>query len=200
MCLCLSCKGHCIVAMFRIVYYNYQLLTKFYSGPGSSVGIVTGYGLGGPGIESRWGRDFPHLFRPALVPTQPPVQWVLVKSGRGVKLTPHPLLVPWSRKSRAIPLLPPMGHTACTEPQCLYKGALYLFFPYSKHVCILSAFIARTSPLLYVVCIELLVSTKILFVFQGVTFPSMHAILARWIPPLERSTFSSYVYAGKLQS
>jgi hypothetical protein len=20
-----------------------------------------------------------------------------------------------------------MGHTACTEPQCLYKGALYLF-------------------------------------------------------------------------
>ena len=30
-----------------------------------------------------------------------------VKSGRGVKLTPHPLLVTWSRKSRAIPLLPP---------------------------------------------------------------------------------------------
>jgi len=29
-----------------------------------------------------------------------------VKSGRGVTLTPHPLVVPWSRKSRAIPLLP----------------------------------------------------------------------------------------------
>ena len=29
-----------------------------------------------------------------------------VKSGRGVTLTPHPLLVPWSRKSRAILLLP----------------------------------------------------------------------------------------------
>jgi len=29
-----------------------------------------------------------------------------VKSGRGVKLTPYPLLVPWTRKSRAIPLLP----------------------------------------------------------------------------------------------
>jgi len=29
-----------------------------------------------------------------------------VKCGRGVLLTPHPLLVPWSRKSRAIPLLP----------------------------------------------------------------------------------------------
>ena len=29
-----------------------------------------------------------------------------VKSGRGVTLTPHHLLVPWSRKSRAIPLRP----------------------------------------------------------------------------------------------
>jgi len=29
-----------------------------------------------------------------------------VKSGQGVTLTPHPLIVPWSRKSRAIPLLP----------------------------------------------------------------------------------------------
>ena len=29
-----------------------------------------------------------------------------VKSGRGVTMTPHHLLVPWSRKSRAIPLLP----------------------------------------------------------------------------------------------
>jgi hypothetical protein len=27
-------------------------------GPGSSVGIATGYGLDGPGIESQWGRDF----------------------------------------------------------------------------------------------------------------------------------------------
>ena len=29
-----------------------------------------------------------------------------VKCGRGVTLTPHPLLVPWPIKSRAIPLLP----------------------------------------------------------------------------------------------
>jgi hypothetical protein len=45
-------------------------------GPGSSVGIVTAYGLDGPGIEARWGRDFPHLSRPAVRPTQPPVKWV----------------------------------------------------------------------------------------------------------------------------
>jgi hypothetical protein len=40
------------------------------------VGIATRYWLEGPGIESRWGRDFPHLSRPVMRPTQPPVQWV----------------------------------------------------------------------------------------------------------------------------
>jgi hypothetical protein len=39
-------------------------------------GIATRYGLDGPGIESQWGRDFPHPPKPALGPTQPPVQWV----------------------------------------------------------------------------------------------------------------------------
>ena len=34
----------------------------------SVVGIVTGYGLDGLGIKSRWGQDFPHLSRPALGP------------------------------------------------------------------------------------------------------------------------------------
>lgn len=31
---------------------------------------------------------------------------------------------------------------------------------------------------------------------EGVTFPAMHAMLARWVPPLERSKFAALVYAG----
>jgi hypothetical protein len=34
--------------------------TYFCCGPGISVGTATGYGLDGPGIESRWGCDFFH--------------------------------------------------------------------------------------------------------------------------------------------
>jgi hypothetical protein len=55
----------------------FKVHTMHINGPGSSVGIATGYGLGGLGIESRWGQDFSHTSRPALGPTQPPVQWVL---------------------------------------------------------------------------------------------------------------------------
>jgi len=42
----------------------------------SSVGIATGYGLDGPEVESRYRRDILHLFRLALGPTQPPIQWI----------------------------------------------------------------------------------------------------------------------------
>ena len=91
-------------------------------GPGSVVGIATGYELDSPGIESRWGARFsaPVQTGPGAHPascTMGTGYFPGVKSGRGVTLTSHALLVPCSRKGRAIYLLPPMGRTACTEPQ-----------------------------------------------------------------------------------
>ena len=77
-----------------------NIMSLIASGPGKVVGIATGYGLGGPGIESRWGE----IFR--LCPNRPwgPPSLLYngyrvflgVKSGRGVMLAPHPLLVPCS--------------------------------------------------------------------------------------------------------
>ena len=87
-----------------------QLIPKL-ERPGSSVGIATGYGLDGPGIESWWGARFsaPVQTSPGAHPASSTMgtgSFLGVKSGRGVTLTPHPLLVPWSWKVRAIPLLP----------------------------------------------------------------------------------------------
>jgi len=79
-------------------------------GPGSSVGIATGYGLDGRGSNPSGGRDFPHLSRPALGPTQPPVKCVpglsRGKERPGRDADPSPFPASWSRKSRVIPLLP----------------------------------------------------------------------------------------------
>jgi len=67
-------------------------------GPGSSVGIATDYGLDGPG-SNPGGDEVFRPSRPGLRPIQPPVKMGTgsfpgIKSGRGVLLTTHPLLVP----------------------------------------------------------------------------------------------------------
>ena len=60
------------------------LLLLLLVGRDSVVGTETGYELGGPGIESRWGRDYPHPFRLALGYTQPSIHWgpVLLPGGK----------------------------------------------------------------------------------------------------------------------
>ena len=76
-----------LMFIFGILYYL--------CGPGSVVGIATGYGLDGPGIESRWGARF---FAPVQTgPGAHPASCTMgtgsslgLKSGRGVKLAPHP--------------------------------------------------------------------------------------------------------------
>jgi hypothetical protein len=64
------------------------------NGPGSSVGIESGYGLDGPGIEFRWRRGVPHLSRPTVGLTQPSIYGYLVfpvftkRPGRDADLSP----------------------------------------------------------------------------------------------------------------
>jgi hypothetical protein len=58
------------------ISYGLPLLPNYTIGRDSTIVITTRYGVGGPGIESRWGRDFPHPSRPALGLTPPPIQWV----------------------------------------------------------------------------------------------------------------------------
>ena len=86
----------------------YKCNTKLIRVPRSVDGIATGYGLGDPGIESRWeGARFsaPVRTRPGAHPascTMGTGSFLGVKSGQGVTLIPHLLLVPWS----FIPVLP----------------------------------------------------------------------------------------------
>jgi len=102
-----------ILAVLRAAYKS--VLIPVVCGPGSVVGIATGYGLDGPEIEFRWGRDSPHLSRPALGPTKPRVQWV------------PGLFRGKERPGRDADLLPPSsaaGHE---------RVKLYLYSPYGPY-------------------------------------------------------------------
>ena len=64
------------ISIYINIYIYVCVCVCVNNGSGSVVGTATAYGLDSPGIESRWGGDFPHLSRPALRHTQPPAQWV----------------------------------------------------------------------------------------------------------------------------
>jgi hypothetical protein len=81
-------------------------------GPGSSVGVSTGYGLYGPGIESRWGARFsaPVQTGRGAHPASCRMgteSFPGVASGRGVTLITHPLLVPRSKNRVGLYLYSP---------------------------------------------------------------------------------------------
>jgi hypothetical protein len=78
----------------NVMHFLFSLL-RIKGGPISSVDIATGYGLEGPGIESRWGARFsaPLQTGPGAHPascTMGTGSFPEVESGRGVMLTPHP--------------------------------------------------------------------------------------------------------------
>jgi hypothetical protein len=83
-----------------VIVYKFIVLQYLNIGPGSSVGIATGYGLDGLWIESSWGE---------LSHTSPDRPWGphsllyngyrLFPGGKkrpGVTMIHHPLLLPWS--------------------------------------------------------------------------------------------------------
>jgi len=86
--------GHCLLN-FLVIEIKLMAVKMSFRGPGSSVGIVTGYGLDGPLIESRPGE----IFRPCGSPSLPYNEYRVFPGGkgsRGVGLTPHPHLRPRS--------------------------------------------------------------------------------------------------------
>ena len=68
-------KKQCFLSIKAVyIYYSKYFPCRNWD---SSVSTAPRYRLDGPGIEYWWGgRDFPHLSRLALRPTQPPIQWV----------------------------------------------------------------------------------------------------------------------------
>jgi len=82
------------------------------------VGTATRYGLVGPGTESRWGRDFPHLTRPTS--EAKPASYSMgtgsftgvKRPGRGAEHPPHP--APRLKKEYSYILLPLSAFVACS--------------------------------------------------------------------------------------
>jgi hypothetical protein len=107
-------------------------------GRNSSVGIATRYGMVGPGIESRWQRNFPHPSGTTLGSNQPPIPWVpgiyRGESDQSVALTTTPTSTEVKERVRLYiysPYGPSWPIRGCTLP------LLYLLLRDSvgNHVC-----------------------------------------------------------------
>jgi hypothetical protein len=102
------------------------------SGPGSSVGIATGYGLTVEGSNPGGGQIFRTCPDRPWGPPSLLYNWYRVFPGSkerpGRDADPSPPSSVVVKNEYSYTSTPPMGRTACTEPQCLYKGALYLSF------------------------------------------------------------------------
>jgi hypothetical protein len=113
---------------------HFAMRTLVCGGPGSSVGIATGYGLDGPGGRIPVGARFSAPVQtgrgahPASC-TMGTGSFPGVESGRGVTLTPHPLLVPRSKNIRVIPLLSLRASVACKKDE-----TYLLWFVFRRYV------------------------------------------------------------------
>jgi len=122
--------------VFEKNVYFYLRLPFIECGAGSVVGVATGYGLDGSGIESRWGE----IFRTSSDrPWGPPsllyngyrvFSGGKERPGRDADSSPPSSAV--VKKEQSYTSTPRMGCTACTGPQCLYRGALYLFLLFTE--------------------------------------------------------------------
>ena len=110
----------------------YLVIIQLSCGPGSSVGIATGYGLDASGIESRVGGEIFCICpdRPWGPPSLMYNGYRVFPGGKerpGRDADPSPPSSAVVKKDYSYTSTPPMGRTACTEPQCLHKGAFYLY-------------------------------------------------------------------------
>jgi len=89
-------------------------------------------------MESRWGRNFPHLSRPVLGPTQLPIMGtgffpVVKRPGRGFDHPFHPALR--FKKEYSYTSTPPLGLRGLFEAE-LY---LYLYNIFDDHIYIITS-------------------------------------------------------------
>ncbi|CAG0913240.1 unnamed protein product [Notodromas monacha] len=63
--------------------------------------------------------------------------------------------------------------------------------------CLFTAIFTLMTPIAARYSVYALMAVRVMEgIGEGVTFPAMHALIAKWAPPFQRSLFSSIIYAG----